>query len=333
MAIGLDVGATKIAAALVAASGQVLASRQEKTRADQGVQTVLDRIVRLTNELAGLSMDDPDNKPIPLLGIGIGIPGQVNSRDGIVRDAVNLGWDEVNLVAEIQTRLARELPIWIETDTNASTLGEYYFGAARDCHDFVYISIGSGLGAGIMSNGMLVTGATWKAAELGHFSLDPNGTPCECGLRGCAETIVSGPGLLMLVTRSLAQGELSSRLGAVKELTTTSIVSAALEGDDLTLAALSEMGHHLGMVIALCASVLNPALIVIGGGLGIAAFDLIIPAARREIERRILPSLYSSLRISASQQVSSAIGAASLPLCHNPGVTFPNQNVYIENRS
>ena len=156
MAIGIDVGATKIAAALVSTDGIIHAARQEKTRGDEGVQAVIDQIVRLVNDLTGSLSADLDRTQISLLGVGIGIPGQVNSKDGIVRDAVNLGWGEVYLVNELQSRLENELPVLIETDTNASTLGEFTFGAARGCQDFVYMSIGSGLGAGLIINGSLI---------------------------------------------------------------------------------------------------------------------------------------------------------------------------------
>ncbi|MEA3440465.1 MAG: ROK family protein [Chloroflexota bacterium] len=319
MAIGIDVGATKIAAALVSVDGNVLVAREKKTRVDEGAQVVIDQIAWLVNEIAGSLTTDLDRIPISLLGVGIGIPGQVNSKDGIVRDAVNLGWDEVYLVEALQSHLVEKFPVLIETDTNASTLGEFTFGAARGCQDFVYISIGSGLGAGLIINGRLVLGSTWKAAELGHISLDPDGLQCACGLHGCAETIISGPGLLNLVTQYLSQGKYPTRLSTESELTTSAVVSAALDGDDLALAVFSEMGRCLGIIISFCAALINPTLIVIGGGLGLAAFDLIVPTVWQEIRRRTLFSVYSELKIVPSQQVSSAIGAASLIFSNDLG--------------
>jgi len=311
LAIGIDVGATKIAGALVTASGESRAERQIATQPGAGPTHVLDRMAAMISELSDISLETQASAPV---GIGIGIPGQIDHSKGLVRQAVNLGWDEVHLVAELGERLRNLLPIWVETDTNAAALGEYYFGAGRDCQDLVYLSVGSGLGAGVICHGKLVTGVTGKAAEMGHFSLDVDGLPCVCGLRGCAETLVSGPGLLRLTMDSLERGELPSRLNRQEELTPKRIVLAAIESDPLANAALSEMGRHLGIVIAICAAVLNPALIVVGGSLGLAAFDLLIPAAWREIERRILPSTYTGLKILASQQVSSAAGAASLAL-------------------
>lgn len=191
LAIGVDVGATKIAAALVTSGGQVLQARQVRTVPDRGRQAVLDSIAALVEALRAQA-------PAPPLGAGIGTPGRVDAEAGIVHNAVNLGWDEVHLVAEIRARLAVALPVWVQKDANASALGEYYFGAAAGCQDFVYLSVGSGLGGGVLTGGKLVTGANWNAAELGHLSLDPNGQLCACGGRGCAETVISGPGLLAL---------------------------------------------------------------------------------------------------------------------------------------
>jgi glucokinase len=311
LAIGIDVGATKIAGALVTASGQKPAVRQIATQPEAGPPHVLDRVGSMIVELAGIATGAQNTAPV---GVGIGIPGQIDYSQGIVRQAVNLGWDEVYLVEELGKRLGDVYPIWVETDANAGTLGEYYFGAGRDCQDFVYLSVGSGLGAGVICQGKLVTGVTGKAAEMGHFSLDVEGLPCACGLRGCAETIVSGHGLLRLVRDSLERGELPSRLSAPAELTPQRVISAALEGDPAAQAAVSEMGRNLGTVMAVCSAVLNPALIVVGGGLGLAAFDLLAQAAWSEIQRRILPSTYTGLKILAAQQPSAAAGAASLAL-------------------
>jgi glucokinase len=317
--IGIDVGATKIAAALVSSRGQVLATRHLKTLTEQGAGRVIERMIRLANELIDLTTESKDVSDSPFLGIGIGIPGQVNSREGTVREAVNLGWGEVILVAEMGRGLIHEVPVRIDTDTNASTLGEFYFGAARGCGDFAFISIGSGLGAGIFVDGRLVAGTTWKAAELGHISLNPDGPTCKCGQRGCAETIISGPGLLKLADEYIRQGKYSSRLVGVKPITTSNVIRAAREGDELAQAALARMGRHLGMVIAICVSVINPAMVVIGGGVGLAAFDLLVPATKKELGRRVLPSLHEHLEIVPSGLKSSAVGAACLVLPRGAG--------------
>lgn len=310
-AIGIDLGATKIAAALVSSQGEVLASRQVLTEARQGTAAVLDRIATQVNELSGLI------SARQLLGVGLGTPGQVDLTSGVVRNAVNLGWDEVQLAAEVQLRLSRSLPIWVQKDANASALGEFIFGDGRGCPDIVYLGIGSGLGGGVVANGRLVTGVNQKAAEIGHLSLDPQGLLCNCGNRGCAETVISGPGLHALTEQFLAMGCYSSRLEAGKDLRTSQIVEAAKEGDTLAQAAIGEVGRCLGIVMAACVALLNPARIVVGGGLGLAAFDLFLPEASRELQLRTLAASYTSLEIVPSTLVSPSVGAASLAWYYN----------------
>jgi glucokinase len=313
LAIGVDVGATKIASALVARDGRLLTQRQEPTAAQNGTAAVLDRIAAQIEILvsAASSRQDQSQPAAGLLGIGIGTPGQVNPKSGVVRNAVNLGWEEVNLVAEIRRRIGSDLPVWIQKDANASALGEYFFGAARDCEDFVYLGIGSGLGAGVLSGGRLVTGSNWNAAELGHLSLDPEGLPCNCGLRGCAETVVSGPGLVSVVRRRMQQNNLKTEL-TPENLSPQRILVAAQAADELALAALSEVGGYLGRVMAACTALLNPALFVLGGGLGLAAYDWLSPPALEELQRRVLESSYRSVRVVPSSLKSSAVGAAGL---------------------
>ena len=329
LAIGVDLGGTKIAAALVGRDGRVLETRQVPTPVESGPGAVLDRIAAQINQLVGslaaratlsvapqatLSVAPQATLSVaaPLYGVGIGSPGQVDSLSGVVRNAVNLGWDEVPLVAEVRQRLTLEIPAWVQKDANASALGEYYFGSARSCKDFVYLSIGSGLGGGIVTNGMLVTGADWNAAELGHLSLDPDGLLCNCGSRGCAETVISGPGLLTLVENYLALDEMATRLSLDQALTTQAILAAAQAGDALALAALQEVGRQFGIVMAVCVAALNPERIVVGGGLGLAAYETLLPAARAELRRRVLPVSYRKLQILPSTLASSAVGAACL---------------------
>jgi glucokinase len=310
-AIGIDLGATKIAAALVSRQGEVLASRQVLTEARQGTEAVLDRIAAHVNELSGLV------SARQLMGVGIGTPGQVDPTTGVVRNAVNLGWDEVELAAEVRLRLSRLLPIWVQKDANAGALGEYIFGAGRGCPDFVYLGIGSGLGGGVVANGRLVSGVNQNAAEIGHLSLDPQGLLCNCGNRGCAETVISGPGLHALTEQFLVTRRYPSRLEAWKDLRTSQIVEAAKEGDALAQAAIGEVGRCLGIVMAACVALLNPARLVLGGGLGLAAFDLFLPEAIRELQLRTLAASYVSLEIIPSTLVSPSIGAASLAWYYN----------------
>jgi glucokinase len=305
LAIGIDIGATKIASVLLSENGQVIDSAQVLTLASEGMPAVMDRV---TDQIRHLMSQSSGN----VVGVGVGSPGKVDSTRGVVRDAINLGWVEVNLTREISKRMGIALPVWIQKDTNLSALGEYYHGACPGCENFIYVSVGSGLGGGIVSGGYLITGNDWYAAELGHISIDPNGLPCICGNLGCAETIVSGQGFLRLTKRMLADSTKESSLRKFIDLTPADIIYAAQFGDEIARSALLEVGRTLGIVMSACTAILNPAQFVIGGGLGLAGFDFIEPAIREEITRRTIPNSRGDLVILRSSVASPAIGSACL---------------------
>src|SRR5687768_17271459 len=250
--------------------------------------------------------------PANVVGIGVGSPGKVDSTHGVVYNAVNLGWEEVKLVEELSRRVGATLPIWIQKDTNLSALGEYYFGACQGCTDFIYIGVGSGLGAGIISNGHLITGGDWYAADIGHLSINPDGPLCACGGRGCAEIIASGPGLVRVTRQLLANNSFNTILSDQVELTSIDILAAASKGDPLAVEALMEVGRALGIVMSACSVILNPSRFVIGGGLGLAAFDFLVSTIREEMIRRTIPDSRGQMDLVRSRVESPAIGSACL---------------------
>ncbi|MCC6453663.1 MAG: ROK family protein [Caldilineaceae bacterium] len=312
LAIGIDLGATKVAGALVNEQGHALAEARALTHAQAGVEPVVARIAEVVAQLLAQASE-------PVMGVGIGTPGLVDGAAGIVRNAVNLGWTEVALAHEaagaIATQTGNALPVWVENDANSQAVGEFIFGAGRGLESFALVAIGTGLGGGIIANRQLIAGATYTAAELGHLSLDPDGRPCACGLRGCVETVVSGPGLVKSMRERLAQG---GQTTLPAEFHAEDVVAAARAGDALALAALAETARWLGIALAAYVALLNPAAIVVGGGLGLSAFDLLIPAARVEIARRALPQSHETLQIVPAQVMSSAVGAAALVWQNQP---------------
>lgn len=315
-AIGIDIGATKIASVLLSEDGGLADSLQVLTLPSEGMQAVFDKVA---DQILNLARQQPGD----LVGVGIGSPGKVDSSRGIVYDAVNLGWAEANLREEISSRiggLANAVPVWIQKDTNLNALGEYYFGACQGCTDFVYIGVGSGLGAGIISNGHLITGSDWYAADIGHLSIDPDGSLCVCGGRGCAELVASGPGLVRVIRQLLADPSARSDLSDKVELTSADVLAAACEGDPLALQALKEVGRALGIVMSACTAILNPARFVVGGGLGLAGFDFIVPAIREEMLRRMIPNHRGQMDIVPSRLDSPAIGSACLVWYARSGV-------------
>lgn len=308
LAVGVDVGGTKIALALVGTQGQTLAAHRLATRPKDGVGVVIDRIAHGIDTL--LAQTDH-----PVDGIGIGSPGYVNPVEGIVHSAVNLHWTDVPLSSELHARLAADLPIWLDNDANAAALGEMYFGAARGCRDFVYISVGTGLGGAAIIDGKVLIGSDACAMDIGHMPLEPDGRLCACGQRGCPEAYISGGGLLAGVRENAARYP-DSPLACNPELSTTDVLNAAQAGDSLALAVLDEAARWLGRVMACCATIFNPALFVLDGGLGHAAADFLIDTAWQELNRRTLPAVRDRLRIVCAEVNNSAIGAACL-VWHN----------------
>lgn len=305
LAIGVDFGATKIATALVTSHGGAVASRTTATRKEDGAESVLARIAEEINAVCREARGD-------VLGIGMGVPGLLKPEEGILVYAHNLGWNFIELVKEIQASIESRLPVWIQTDANVCILGEYYFGEARGCENVLYTSIGTGLGGAVMCNGKLVTGANNTAGFLGLYSLDPEGRPDPSGVPGNTETVVSGRGLVNIAREMLADGKRSTRLEDSEDLSPENILEAAREGDELATAAFAEMGRYLGIIWTPAVAVLNPGAIVLAGGLGLAAFDLIVPAAKEEMERRLSPVSYADMKIVRSTLESSAVGAACL---------------------
>lgn len=303
LAIGADVGATKIASACITRAGEILATRQTPTRVEQGADAVIGQIAGEINALAARA-------PGTLCGVGIGVPGLVNPGAGIVINAVNMHWQDIALRDRVRAQLAFDLTVRVENDVRAALRGEALAGAGRGCADFVLLTIGSGLGTAAMVNGHIVHGANYFASEGGHFVIDPQGQPCSCGLRGCAETVLSGAGLLA-TTRKFLQEGYASFLQA-ESLTTNTVLEAARANDPAAVAAIGKMGEWLGIIMASASAWLNPARIVIGGGLGNAAFDLLYAPARKTYAQRVLRGSREGVVIVRSQVETSAVGAAAL---------------------
>lgn len=299
VAIGVDLGGTKIAFAAVDREGSILATHTEPTLSDEGTDAVITRIATGIRAV---------RKAYQVAGIGIGAPGPVVN--GVALNAVNLGWRSVPLVESVHQRLDMAVPVWAQNDVNAGTIGELVFGAARGVRDFVYLAVGTGLGGGAVADGRLINGVGGFAMELGHMSVDPNGRLCNCGNHGCVEMYCSGKGLVAGVRAHLPDYPQSVLANA--EPTTRAILDAARAGDALALRVIDEAADVLGQTMAWSVMVLNPALIVIGGGMALASGDLLIMPATTAMRSRLIPDIANLIPVARSQVESSALGAAAL---------------------
>ena len=251
------------------------------------------------------------------LGIGVGIPGLVDARQGKLIFAPNLHWNDVPLRLIFMRRF--DLPVFVENEANCALLGEYFFGMARNIKDFIYLKTGVGLGGGIMIGGKLFRGSTGFAGEIGHMTLYGGGDLCGCGRKGCWETYVRPSRLLQEVAAHLRSGETSllSNLahGEIEKITMDMVVKAAQEHDAVALNALTVLGGHLAVGICNLINVFNPELVVLGGSLSLTG-PWLLPVINEALQTDILPPLRSSIRIEASAQGEDAclLGAISLVL-------------------
>jgi glucokinase len=303
LAIGVDIGGTKIAFALVTRAGEILATYQLPTLPAEGSDAVCDRIAQGIHHLL-------DQTSQPVAGIGIGCPGYLNPITGVILAATNLAWVDVPLKASVQARLAQDLPIWVLKDANASALGEMYFGAARGYRDFVHITIGTGLGGGAVVEGALMQGSLFAAMEIGHMPFMQTERLCACGMYGCPEMYVSGIGLLAGVKAHLPEYPQSVLAKVANSLTTNAVLDAARAGDQLAITVLDEMSWWLSSVMICLIGVLSPSLFVIGGGLGHAAAEFILPTTHRMLRERTHFNVFRDIPIVEAQVKSSAVGAA-----------------------
>lgn len=303
LVIGVDLGGTKIAFGLVDREGHEHASYRLPTLPDEGTDAVIGRIVQGIEYL--LSQTDQ-----PVAGIGVGSPGHINPHTGMVYFATNLSWHNVALAEGVRQKLSKDLPIWVHNDANATAIGELLFGAGQGCDDFMLITLGTGVGGAAISGGQLVLGAQFVAMEAGHIPLIPNGRLCKCGAHGCTEMYSSGTGMMAGLQEHLPHYPFS--VLADKDATTEDILKAAREGDTLGVLLIDEAVDGLLPVIVPYIGLMNPGRIIIGGGLGFAAWDLLGDRLKSKLHDRLLNSVFSDVPIFKSEVMSSAVGAASL---------------------
>jgi len=271
-AIGVDIGGTKIAAGVVDEDGTILA--KSKRKALQDPESLDQAVVAVCREL----MTQHE-----IGAIGLAAPGFVSSDQATVLMTPNLPWRDHALRDTVAAALSAEVPIVVENDANAAGWAEFRFGVARDVDDMLLLTVGTGLGGALVVGGHLVRGAWGFAAEVGHMRVVPEGHLCGCGLHGCWEQYASGSALTR-EARSAAvnQPQRATRLleiAAGDKISGPMVTKAAMEGDELAVALLADLGRWIGEGSASVAALLDPALIVIGGGVG-AAGDLLLAPTR-----------------------------------------------------
>ncbi|CAM4150717.1 ROK family protein [Janibacter anophelis] len=282
-AIGIDIGGTKIAGALVDAEGRITHRERVETPADD-TDAIIEATARLVTTLEDAAGDE-------VAGVGIACAAFLDARAGHVWFAPNLPWRDLDLAAAVTERVGRD--VLIENDANAAAWGEYRFGAGSDCDDMLLVTVGTGVGGGCINDDRLVRGAFGIGGEIGHIVLDPSGPRCGCGNFGCLEVFASGTALVRnareLVESASPLGEaLRARCGGdADRLSGQDVTELAQEGDGAAVELLEELGTHLGHGIASVCAVLDPGRIAIGGGVA-AAGDLLVEPTRAAFAKRLI---------------------------------------------
>lgn len=262
--LAVDVGGTTIKAALCDRDCTVLATASHTTPVAEGVPAVVGAICEAIEELAGRAAA----ARLAVAGVGLILPGAVDAAAGIARYSVNIGWRDLPIRDQVGERTG--LPVAIEHDVRAAGLAEARLGAARGLPDVLFVGIGTGIAAASIVGGRLVSGADNLAGEIGHLSAVPDGERCRCGLRGCAENYASGAAIARRY-----------RERAGRPATTAEVISLAEHGDAVAGAVFDEALTALARTLTGCVLLLDPALIVLGGGLSLAGDTLLGPLAER----------------------------------------------------
>ncbi|WP_036222954.1 ROK family protein [Mesoaciditoga lauensis] len=298
--LGIDLGGTNVAMAVVNENGEILVRKTIETKVQEGFEKVVERISKAANEIisevGGVSK------------IGIGSPGSIDHKNGLVRFSPNFpGWINVPLSKEIEKRTG--VGVTLENDANAFVMGEKWFGKGKGYTDIIGITLGTGVGGGVITGGMLLRGHKGIGAELGHVVVDPNGYPCGCGNHGCLETIASATG----ISRLAREWKERYPNSIISEFTAKAVMDAARQGDPLGVKVLEIVSQALGIALGSLIHIFNPQLIVIGGGVSRAG-DVLLSAVKKRTRENVMRSFWDTYEIVLSDLVDDAgiFGAASM---------------------
>lgn len=306
--VGIDVGGTSTKFGFVTRDGEILGSDVIPTDSEISYQTFFKRLYSQIESLKE-SLDES----VTIKGIGVGAPTG-NYFTGSIDDASNLAWTGRVPVTKTLSSLAN-MPVVLTNDANAATMGEMFYGAGRELENFISLTLGTGLGSGIVLNNRLIVGQNGHAGEIGHTTVFYNGRKCNCGRRGCLETYVSAPGLIKTVQELADTMEFKSELREMSpsQLSAKKITEAAEVGDPLALKAFEFTGRILGLKLADIVTCINPEAIVLTGGLSKAG-SLIVDPTKKHMEDQLLDIFKGEVDIILStltEKNAAILGAAA----------------------
>lgn len=305
--IGVDLGGTQIRAVRSDRDGQLAERTAQLTRPEQGSQAAFERVLESIQEVI-------EDVPVgDIAGIGIGAPGPIDA-EGRLHNPPNLpGWEPFSLTERISDRFG--VPAFAGNDANLAALGERRFGGGQGVDDLIYMTVSTGIGGGIVSGGRLLLGARGYAGEIGHQTLVAEGPMCGCGQPGHLEALASGPAIAGEALRRIEQGVQTSLATHRQELNAQHVSQAADAGDQLAIELLAQAGRYIGLGLVNLIHILEPSLVLIGGGVSQAG-DWLFEPIRRTVHERVMSPVFRSVQIlpAALGEDVGLLGAAALVL-------------------
>lgn len=309
--IGIDVGGTNVKIALVDSDGKIGYSNTIPTRAEMGYEYTINNMKQAIRDL----MTETKLSAKDIEGIGFGLPGQVDFKSGIVRLITNIpGWVEIPLAKMIEDEF--HIPTRIDNDVRCAALGELNFGAGKGCENLICITVGTGIGSGLIINGKLVRGASNAAGEIGHIKLQMHDGPiCGCGDTGCLEAFASGPSIVAMAEEYIMGGKSTKyrEMANGGTITPFIVAEAAKAGDPVARRIFTRMGEYIGIGMASVVNLLNPERIIVGGGVADAG-DILLTPLKETIKKRAMKIAGETVEVVPAQLGNTAgvIGASLL---------------------
>lgn len=309
-----DLGGTKMVIALVSPDGKIIDRFRQPTLAKEGPETVIERLYSSID----LLLDRNNILPRQLEAMSLGIAGIIDIRNGIVDKAPNLpGWENLKLRDKIYNRYV--VPVHILNETDAAALGEHRYGAGKGLKNIVLITLGTGIGGGLVLDGKLFLGSSGSAFEIGHMVIKDDGPECGCGKNGCLETLASGTAIGREARRRITEGETSMLTdmvkGSIENITAEKVHKAAKQGDPLALRILAGASYYLGLGMINIVSIINPEMIIVSGSVARIG-NLLLDPVRKMVRDKTFALMVKDLKIVRARLGEDAglLGAAAYAL-------------------
>jgi glucokinase-like ROK family protein len=306
--VGVDIGASHLRALVADLDGVVLAAMEEPLRIDYGPEECLRRVYSLVQRL----LDQAACGLQHVTAISVGVPGPVVARLGIVSaPPIMPGWDAFPIRQRLEQHWRK--PITLENDADLAAVGEWTFGIGRGAANLAYIKIGTGIGCGLLLDGKLYRGVLGTAGEIGHVTISDDGPPCTCGNYGCLEAMAGGRAIAQRALLAVKAGQPTrlARLAAVGELTTRDVALAAREGDAVCQQLLADAGRHIGSALASLVNLLNPGLVIVGGGVAQAGPSLLDPL-KQAMDEHTMRSSRQAVRVVVAELGPRAVAQGAV---------------------